>query len=572
MVFIALNNNNEIIFAHNSSKGKYKCIYCNEKIFFVNKSKNDKIAHFRHNILCKYSESINNNYDFYTNEFHFKWTRNLVKPEYLYGYWNNKDIADVINTNKIRIIIRRQLLKENYYMNDENIIWILDGELRNGIIKQITYENNEIKFYFCNDNLYDLKMISSKHKIYIDYGLNQIIEIIPENIKFNYCICNIININDFITMYFDDITYNQIEYINENLKIQEYNGYILIDEYINKQNEESKMRIESFIIHKDNNINKSIKSYQEDLYDICYTVSYCKKCKTKLNFLNQEQIDKIFYEINDNNYYAENLEDILEIYNYCEICIIHNEKKCLLCNLPRFYCKKSFKYRNYSDGNELYHNFCGCIKKKLEIYCDICNTNIIGNTKMFNFTEDRYIYTNNFELNNTIKNELINNFDNQFIHIHLPYGYSKYIHNTCINFSYFLDFLACNKEIKITEIIYDKLKLLNNNDITNLCNINCFMCNKKHFRLNLNKYTLESYVLYLEKIKICKIKRDNKVYNYYNINNKEYAYLCYICKDKIKNHDFYNKFFFDNLEKETNNISEKQINILNKIKEFCINN
>jgi Fe2+ or Zn2+ uptake regulation protein len=184
MVFIALNNENELIFAHNSSKGKYKCIYCNEKIFFVNKSKNDKIAHFKHNILCKYSESINNNYNFYTNEFHFKWTRNLVKPEYLYGYWNNKDIADVINTNKIRIIIRRQLLKENYYTNDENIIWILDGELRNGIIKQITYENNEIKYYFCNDNLYDLKLISSKHKIYIDNGYNQIIEILPENINY----------------------------------------------------------------------------------------------------------------------------------------------------------------------------------------------------------------------------------------------------------------------------------------------------------------------------------------------------------------------------------------------------
>ena len=39
-------------------------------------------------------------------------------------------------------------------------------------------------------------MISLKHKIYIDYGLNQLIEIIPENIKFNYCLCNIININD----------------------------------------------------------------------------------------------------------------------------------------------------------------------------------------------------------------------------------------------------------------------------------------------------------------------------------------------------------------------------------------
>jgi cephalosporin-C deacetylase-like acetyl esterase len=56
---------------------------------------------------------------------------------------------------------------------------------------------------------------------------------------------------------------------------------------------------------------------------------------------------------------------------------------------------------------------------------------------------------------------------------------------------------------------------------------------------------------------------------YYNINDKDYAYLCYICKDKIKNNDFYNKFFFDNLEKEHNNISEKQINILNKIKQMC---
>ena len=76
-------------------------------------------------------------------------------------------------------------------------------------------------------------------------------------------------------------------------------------------------------------------------------------------------------------------------------------------------------------------------------------------------------------------------------------------------------------------------------------------------------------MIYTEKIKICKIKRDNKVYNYYNINDKKYAYLCYICKDKIKNNDFYNKFFFDNLEKEHNNISEKQINILNKIKQMC---
>ena len=196
MVFIAFNNKNEIIFANNSSKGKYKCVFCNDNIFYVKKSIDNKIEHFRHSIKCKYAESINNNYGFYTNDFHFKWTRNLVKPEYLYQYWNNTDIADIINKNKIRIIVRRQLLKQEYHINDDNIIWILDGKVRHGIIKKVIYEYNEIKYYFCNDTLYDFKMISSKHKIYIDYGFNQIIEIsvCAENITStsNYCLCNII--------------------------------------------------------------------------------------------------------------------------------------------------------------------------------------------------------------------------------------------------------------------------------------------------------------------------------------------------------------------------------------------
>lgn len=576
MVFIALNNNSEIIFAHNSSKGKYKCIYCDDKIFFVNKSKDNKIAHFRHKVLCKYSESINNNYEFYTNEFHFKWTRNLVKPEYLYGYWNNKDIADIINKENIRIIVRRQLLKENYYMNDENIIWILDGELRNGIIKQITYENNEIKYYFCSDNLYDLEMISLKHKIYIDYGLNQIIEIIPNNIKFNYCICNIININDFITMYYNGITYNTIKFINENLKIQEYYGYVRMDEYIKGKNEQIYNSINNILNKINNNeldytnkqLNKITKNRLEGLYDISYHNLYCKKCKTKLNFLTQEQINKIFYEMND-----EDFRDIIEIYNYCKICI-NNVSKCLLCNLPRFYCKESFKYRNYNKGSALYHNICGDIKEKLEIYCDICNTNIIGNTKIWNPLKDIYIFSTNFKLNDINKNELINNFNSQYYEClsHGFYGYrysTKYIHKTCINFKYFFDFLAFDKHIRMNQIIYDKLKLLNKDTINDLCYINCFLCNKKHFRLNFDKYTFEQYMLYLEKIKIFIIKKDNKVYNYYNINDKKYAYLCYVCKDKITNHDFYNKFFIDNLEKETNNISEKQKNILKNIKQFC---
>ena len=798
MVFIALNNNNEIIFAHNSSKGKYKCIYCNEKIFFVNKSKNDKIAHFRHNILCKYSESINNNYDFYTNEFHFKWTRNLVKPQYLYGYWNNKDIADVINTNKIRIIIRRQLLKENYYINDENIIWILDGELRNGIIKQITYENNEIKYYFCNDNLYDLKMISSKHKIYIDYGLNQIIEIIPENIKFNYCICNIININNFITMYFDDITYNQIEYINENLKIQELYGYNFIENKIEKYNKEIKNeqiieenkykldceKLKNYIDNYNNlsklyttikikityrlNNNASIyridefesyiflydEKYSDDFYKVfsfeyhifvsdfkfrrqsCIesieyikdiennndkilkiknliiinnklyeepTILYeniinyineshqnklqiiinnkimkhiilkcdklnksnshisncgkCKKCKNIINnftknynitvidkILLEEENNKLQKEIQnleiENNFkeeiitfeelnifytqyckkinteynkidkliidkyinkldfthnikcinckislklltndnlinITENINNIKE-FNSCENCKLLYDSQCNICESKlcekynytelKFYNNKYYHLDCYNDNincqicnleNDNFHMHDLCFEI-LEKKCIHCDKNILNN--------ENFKYIDDTHLNNIIKN-----FNNDFIEITPKSFFKEYIHINCMNINYLLKIISNDNNNIITENIFNKIKILeyNSEEINTILCSKCFLCNKKQFRLNLNKYTYESYMLYLERIQIFEINEFNKVYSHYNINDKKYAYLCYICKDKIKNNNFYNKFFFDNLEKEHNNISEKQINILNKIKQMC---
>ena len=71
MVFIAFNNKNEIIFANNSSKGKYKCVFCNHNIFYVKKSIDNKIEHFKHQIKCQAAEIINNNYNFYINDFHF---------------------------------------------------------------------------------------------------------------------------------------------------------------------------------------------------------------------------------------------------------------------------------------------------------------------------------------------------------------------------------------------------------------------------------------------------------------------------------------------------------------------
>ena len=141
-----------------------------------------------------------------------------------------------------------------------------------------------------------------------------------------------------------------------------------------------------------------------------------------------------------------------------------------------------------------------------------------------------------------------------------------------MNINYLLKIISNDNNNIITKNIFNKIKILeyNSEEINTILCSKCFLCNKKQFRLNLDRYTYESYMLYLERIQIFEINEFNKVYSHYNINDKKYAYLCYICKDNIKNHEFYNKFFFDNLEKRNNNILEKQINILNKIKKFCI--
>ena len=158
-------------------------------------------------------------------------------------------------------------------------------------------------------------------------------------------------------------------------------------------------------------------------------------------------------------------------------------------------------------------------------------------------------------------------FDKNFNYTEINLFNDKYYHLDCSNnINFLLHIISHNN--KLTEKFFNKIKNNTNHDNVSLYS-NCFLCNKKSFRLNLDKYTFDSYTLYLSKIKICKIQKNNMVYNHYNINDKTYAHLCYICKDKITNHNFYNNFLFDNLEKDNNILSEKQIDILNKIKIYC---
>jgi hypothetical protein len=150
---------------------------------------------------------------------------------------------------------------------------------------------------------------------------------------------------------------------------------------------------------------------------------------------------------------------------------------------------------------------------------------------------------------------------------------SEYIYFNCVNILYLLKNITYNNiDIRIKNIpedIFNKIKQqqYNKENIDAILYSKCFLCNKKKFKSKLNKYTYDNYILYLKNIKILEIK-SSIFYKHYGINNKTYAYLCNNCNNRITKHTFYNKFFFDNLEKQK--LSEKQIDILNKIKQFCI--
>jgi len=122
------------------------------------------------------------------------------------------------------------------------------------------------------------------------------------------------------------------------------------------------------------------------------------------------------------------------------------------------------------------HDLCYKVYDIIERKCKICDKNILYNN-VFNYIDNNQL------------NYIIYNFNNKFIIIKSKTCFDEYIHINCINFSYFLKILS--NEQKITKIIYDKLKQLNKNDINNIFYTKCFLCNKKNFRLNFDKYTFE---------------------------------------------------------------------------------
>ncbi len=159
-----------------------------------------KKSHFRHekgfscDLESIYVDGLNNSNnlnnlntfykDTYLNPFYEKWTSNIIKPNYLFHYWNNAKIADIIQKhNHIDnvFVIRHNLISVKNYMADQNVIWILDGKKRSDklsscILYKVIYEDNSISYYYKSGS-FDYDYIGENHQVYLDMGKNQLLKI-----------------------------------------------------------------------------------------------------------------------------------------------------------------------------------------------------------------------------------------------------------------------------------------------------------------------------------------------------------------------------------------------------------
>lgn len=392
MVLYALNNNNDIVLAKDSKKGKYNCSYCKNQVFFVNESINGRVQHFKHKIECEMSIKFSENYDFYINDFYYKWTTKFIKDKYLYRYWNN-EIYDIITPNNTQIIVRHNILKYPYYENDKNIIWILDGSKRDLQIGEVYYEDNTVKHIIISTNFYDFDLISKNHQLYIDFGKNQICKI-NYNLINNSYECVLVDIDEFINKYFKDIVKKEIVYNNEKIKTTKLYGFYNINNYIdelNYQNNNKYQKIFNENLQFGQTLKEYVKNYinNSDIIIIKIVNINTHKLIDKYIFLYDEKISDHFYVQFGKCYYKtiKNIKINIDVtikkniyYNYC------NDKI------------KTLKNELDTNNNKIIYE-----KNKIKIIENMCN---VLNNKITKINSKDTVIDNLQNENNELKNIL----------------------------------------------------------------------------------------------------------------------------------------------------------------------
>jgi hypothetical protein len=324
---------------------------------------------------------------------------------------------------------------------------------------------------------------------------------------------------------------------------------------------------------------QNIKNKKYEACDSCKII-YNNKCEICEKLLvNNNDFDEL--KLYNNKYYHLDcyndnincnicglLSDNFKMHNLCYEFYCMTIDKCKICK-KKIINNKNFEYINNDQLNEIIikhkneyikinnqnvHFKCLNFKYLLN-KCFICNEKLEYNNKKFNFNDT-------LNCTDEINKIIIKDEDNTWIHLH------------CIKFESILNNMKYSQynfgKYEITKEIFNRIKLFkfNIDEINEIFNIICFVCNKKQFRINFNKYNYENYLLYLKNIKIFE-NNEYSIFNYFNVKTK-YSFLCCQCNNKIINHNFYNQFFFSNID-NTNILSDKQINILNQIKNYCLN-
>jgi hypothetical protein len=430
MVLVAYKNG-EIISAQEALKGKYDCIACKGELIYVSPSHTkstglERMSHFRHNTDCSYS-NIFKEKDYYS-EFNQKWTMELVNANNLYKYWGNKNIADIINNEGTIIVVKNNLIKNTEYVNKE-IVWILNQEKRLGEIKKIMYDDGEERyFYQTKGKRYDLNMIPKKHKIYLDGGLNELIEI--TKISMDRIECKIVKVENFLEKNFQDITKTELIYENKGYEIETINGYQLIEKKVEELNEkldkeiiEIKKKKLNFIVnlkeyienydkvdndnhiiktehesksdHADHNyfyekynVLKDDKKYEENFFEKIvelYTKNKNEKINVEMYYNARKKCKICLNELRDkekNILTKENIEEIIK--NYCKI---QDDKEDRKINNRKISFSKILDYYKKIENEENYKKILENIEKiknketekkeyKCEHYNDICRVEL----------------------------------------------------------------------------------------------------------------------------------------------------------------------------------------------------
>lgn len=189
----------------------FECLHCKGKLTFINKftrCNGSVAAYFRHNknMVCNYEHHVENHLSIDVSDFHKSWTSDIVKSQFLFGYWYKQELYDIKNTVDEYIFVKHSLVGENEVLSKEKysenkVVWILDWNTRQGTLCK---QGGNIYINF--NGKVDIPSFTSKSKVYLDGGYTMLLEIRlgQQHCNLGYKV-SLINITNVLSLHFKNL-------------------------------------------------------------------------------------------------------------------------------------------------------------------------------------------------------------------------------------------------------------------------------------------------------------------------------------------------------------------------------